>query len=247
MFGWDFYDNDATRPTRTATEPPRAPWGRGNNGIGVAGVNWHCSLMIFRVGGSPSHQAILDSLQRPASTARSRTTATAGGFSSTFSNLIESAGQNYSTSSVRPPRTTARAAAAGGLLPVQRHLGGRDRLTTPRLVQPVQHNVDLGAPGVNTLSTTPNNGYSSYSGTSMACPTSPGPSRRALQRARRRPVRGRRGHHPRHRPSVPGLSGLVVTGGVRTSLPPWSSRSSVPSSASSPTSPTTCPRVNRSR
>ena len=99
-YGWDFYDNDANPADQNGhgTHTAGTVGARGNNGIGVVGVMWRCNLMVFRVGNqSLSSQAILDSLQAACVNGAkvSNNSYGGGGFSSTFSNLIQSAGNNY--------------------------------------------------------------------------------------------------------------------------------------------------------
>ena len=222
MFGWDFYDNDANPADQNGhgTHTAGTVGARGNNGIGVAGVNWQCSLMIFRVGNqSLSTQAILDSLQTACINGAkvSNNSYGGGGFSSTFSNLIESAGQNYEHIFCASAGNNGSGSASYPAAYSQYNVisvAATDSNDALASFSQYGSNVDLGAPGVNTLSTTPNNGYSSYSGTSMACPHVAGSV--AL-------LYSVLGDVPFEdvvdiildtvRP-VPGLSGLVVTGGV---------------------------------
>ena len=235
MFGWDFYDNDANPADQNGhgTHTAGTVGARGNNGIGVAGVNWQCSLMIFRVGNqSLSTQAILDSLQTACINGAkvSNNSYGGGGFSSTFSNLIESAGQNYEHIFCASAGNNGSGSASYPAAYSQYNVisvAATDSNDALASFSQYGSNVDLGAPGVNTLSTTPNNGYSSYSGTSMACPHVAGSV--AL-------LYSVLGDVPFEdvvdiildtvRP-VPGLSGLVVTGGV-LDIGARSSRSSAP-------------------
>ena len=221
-YGWDFYDNDANPADQNGhgTHTAGTVGARGNNGLGVVGVNWQCSLMIFRVGNqSLSSQAILDSLQAACINGAkvSNNSYGGGGFSSTFSDLIQSAGNDYEhifcaaagnggTSSASYPAAyphyniiSVAATDSNDLLASFSQYGS---------------NVDIAAPGVSILSTVPGNGYSSFNGTSMATPHVAGGV--ALLYS----VLGDVDYedvvdiiYDTVRP-VPGLSGVVVTGGV---------------------------------
>ncbi len=177
-YGWDFYDNDANPADQNGhgTHTAGTVGARGNNGIGVVGVNWQCSLMVFRVGDQfLSSQAILDSLQTACINGAkvSNNSYGGGGFSSTFSNLILSAGQNYE-------HIFCAAAGNGGgnsasYPAAYDHyniisVAATDSNDSRASFSQYGSNVDIAAPGVGILSTTPSGNYSSYDGTSMATP-----------------------------------------------------------------------------
>ena len=177
-YGWDFYDNDANPADQNGhgTHTAGTVGARGNNGIGVVGVNWQCSLMVFRVGNqSLSTQAILDSLQAACVNGAkvSNNSYGGGGFSSTFSNLIQSAGNNYE-------HIFCAAAGNGGTSSASYpaaythyniiSVAATDSSDSLASFSQYGSNVDIAAPGVSVLSTVPGNGYSSFNGTSMATP-----------------------------------------------------------------------------
>ena len=221
-FGWDFYDNDANPADQNGhgTHTAGTVGARGNNGIGVVGVNWRCSLMVFRVGNqSLSSQAILDSLQAACVNGSkvSNNSYGGGGFSSTFSNLIQSAGNTYE-------HIFCAAAGNGGTSSASYpaayshyniiSVAATDSSDSLASFSQYGSNVDIAAPGVSVLSTTPGNGYSSFNGTSMATPHVAGGV--ALLYS----LLGDVDYedvvdiiYDTVRP-VPGLSGVVVTGGV---------------------------------
>ena len=221
-YGWDFYDNDSNPADQNGhgTHTAGTVGARGNNGIGVVGVNWFCSLMVFRVGNqSLSTQAILDSLQTSCINGAkvSNNSYGGGGFSSTFSNLIQSAGNNYE-------HIFCAAAGNGGTSSASYpaayshyniiSVAATDSNDSLASFSQYGSNVDIAAPGVGVLSTVPGNGYSSFNGTSMATPHVAGGV--ALLYS----VLGNVSYeevvdiiYDTVRP-VSGLSGLVVTGGV---------------------------------
>ena len=176
--------------------------------------------MVFRVGDQfLSTQAILDSLQTSCINGAkvSNNSYGGGGFSSTFSNLIQAAGEDYE-------HIFCAAAGNGGgnsasYPAAYSHyniisVAATDSNDSRASFSQYGSNVDIAAPGVDVLSTTPNNGYSSYSGTSMATPHVAGGV--ALLYS----VMGNVNYeevvdiiYDSVRP-VAGLNGIVVTGGV---------------------------------
>jgi len=221
-YGWDFYDNDANPADQNGhgTHTAGTVGARGNNGLGVVGVNWQCSLMIFRVGNqSLSSEAILNSLQTACINGAkvSNNSYGGGGFSSTFSNLIQSAGNDYE-------HIFCAAAGNGGTNGASYpaaythyniiSVAATDSNDLLASFSQYGSNVDIAAPGVSVLSTVPGNGYSSFNGTSMATPHVAGGV--ALLYS----VLGDVDYedvvdiiYDTVRP-VSGLSGVVVTGGV---------------------------------
>ena len=78
--------------------------------------------------------------------------------------------------------------------------------------------VDLFAPGVDILSTTPGNTYSVFSGTSMATPAHRGRRGACLGKVPRDERRPDQGPADEHRGSEAGLAGKCVTGGRLNAL-----------------------------
>ena len=177
-FGWDFYDNDANPADQNGhgTHTAGTVGARGNNNLGVVGVNWQCSLMVFRVGNqSLSTQAILDSLQASCINGAkvSNNSYGGGGFSSTFSNLIQSAGNNYEHIFCAAAGNGGTSSASYPALYTHYNIisvAATDSNDSLASFSQYGTGVDIAAPGVGILSTTPNNGYSNFNGTSMATP-----------------------------------------------------------------------------
>ena len=177
-YGWDFYDNDANPADQNGhgTHTAGTVGARGNNGIGVVGVNWECRLMVFRVGDQfLSSQAILDSLQTACLNGAkvSNNSYGGGGFSSTFSNLILSAGEDYEHIFCA---AAGNSGSNGASYPAAYShyniisVAATDSNDNLASFSQYGSNVDIAAPGVDILSTTPNNGYANFNGTSMATP-----------------------------------------------------------------------------
>ncbi len=222
IHGFDYYDNDPNPSDQNGhgTHTAGTIGARGDNGIGIVGVNWRCSLMPLRVGNqSLSSQAILDSLEYACVNGAkvSNNSYGGGGFSGAFNSLIQSAGTNYNhifCAAAGNSGSNGASYPAAYTQPNILSVAATDSNDNLASFSQYGSNVDLAAPGVQVLSTTPNNGYSSFSGTSMATPHVAGGVALVYS------VLGNANYQDvidiilnTVRP-VPGLSGVVVTGGV---------------------------------
>ncbi len=191
--GWDFArdDNDPsdTEPIcgGHGTHTSGTIGARGNNGIGVTGVNWNIKIMplkifkrYFLILCSTSSSDIIDAIEY----------ATMMGVRVSNNSYGGSSYSQAEYDAIRASKSLFVAAAGnGGLDGI-----GDDNDVTPEYpasydldniisVAATNHNdifasfsnygttsVDLSAPGVNILSTTPNDTYSFFDGTSMATP-----------------------------------------------------------------------------
>jgi len=188
IHGWDFYSNDSnpddTNTCKHGTHVAGTIGAVGNNGTGVAGVNWNVKLMALRfLGGILCTGSDGDSIEAIQYAARNgarilNASWGGGGYSRSVEDAIRNSGLLF-------------VAAAGN--------GGLDGIGDNNDANPfypssynladlvsaaaTDHNdlrasfsnygnasVDIAAPGVNVLSTVPNNQYASFSGTSMATP-----------------------------------------------------------------------------
>lgn len=183
--GWDFRDND-NDPTDTSatcsghgTHTAGTIGAVGNNGIGVTGVNWNVKIMPLRVfggffcsgadsqiisaieyytdfgirfssnsyGGGPFNQAAMDAIR-----ASQSVFVAAAGNENRDNDVTPNYPSNYELDSIiavaATDDTDARASFSNFGL----------------------NSVDLGAPGVDILSTIPGDNYGLLSGTSMATP-----------------------------------------------------------------------------
>lgn len=183
VHGFDFANNDANPDDDNShgSHGSGTIGGAGNNGIGVAGVCWSVQIMAMKFldnGGSGSLNDALSCVNyATANGARVMSNSWGGGgFSQSMFNAITAAHN----------KGILFVAAAGN--------SSNDNDTNPEFpagynvpnvisVAASDHNdalasfssfgdqtVHLAAPGVNILSTTPGNNFSSFSGTSMACP-----------------------------------------------------------------------------
>jgi subtilisin family serine protease len=184
--GWDFYarDSDPRDENGHGTHVAGTIGANGNNGLGVAGVNWRVSLLPVRVlgpMGSGTTETITDGFAYAAARGARVVNASLGG-------------ANYD-----PAMAAAIAAAPETLFVVAAGNGGRDAVGDDNDLLPVYPcnfaspnvicvaatdasdslptfsnfgatSVDLAAPGVGIWSTYAGAGYSELRGTSMAAP-----------------------------------------------------------------------------
>ena len=181
--GWDFVndDNDPFDDNRHGTHVSGTIGAEGNNGVGVAGVNWNVKIMALKflnsAGSGTTADAIASTLYAADHGADVSSNSWGGGpYDQALLDAIE-----YGAS-----RGMLFVAAAGNdgfnndATPTYPATYGSDAVLS---VSATDHNdglaffssygaktVDLGAPGVGILSTTPGNTYGSFDGTSMATP-----------------------------------------------------------------------------
>jgi subtilisin family serine protease len=190
LHGWDFRDND-NDPSDTSffcgghgTHTAGTIGAVGNNGVGVTGVNWQIQIMPLRVFGgffcSGSDADIISAIEyyTDLGVRFSNNSYGGGGFNQALMDAIRASNSVF-----------VAAAGNGGFDGI-----GDNNDVTPEYpasydldniiaVAATDHNdllatfsnygptsVDLGAPGVDILSTTPGNTYSLLSGTSMSTP-----------------------------------------------------------------------------
>jgi len=183
IYGYDFANNDADPmdDNNHGSHVSGTIAAVGNNGVGVVGVSWNASIMAVKflsASGSGSTSGAISSVLYAANNGAKimNNSWGGGGYSQALQDAI----------------TTAD--AAGALFVVAAGNSNSNNDTTP--YYPANYSgphivvvaatdssdgkagfssygattVDLGAPGVAILSTTPGNSYSSFSGTSMATP-----------------------------------------------------------------------------
>ncbi len=181
--GWDFVngDNDPFDDNRHGTHVSGTIGAEGNNGVGVVGVNWNVKIMALKFlnsagsgttadaiastlyaadhgadvssnswGGGPYDQALLDAIEYGA---------TRGML------FVAAAGNDGFNNDVTPTYPATYASDAVLAVAATDHNDGLAFFSSYGA-----KSVDLGAPGVGILSTTPGNTYGSFDGTSMATP-----------------------------------------------------------------------------
>ncbi len=186
VYGWDFANNDADPfdDQGHGTHVAGTIGAVGNNGIGVAGVNWQVSMMGLKflgADGSGSTSAAIAAINYATRMRRDfgiNVVATnnswgGGGPSAALRDAI-AAGEGVGILCVaaagnEATNNDATASYPSGYASIS--VAATD--SSNRLASFSNYGattVDVAAPGAGILSTTPNNTYSTYSGTSMATP-----------------------------------------------------------------------------
>ncbi len=226
VMGWDFVngDNDPFDDNDHGTHVSGTIAAVGNNGIGVAGVNWSARIMPLKflsARGSGSTADAISALDYAVMMGARISNNSWGGGS--FSQALYD--------------SIAAAQTAGHLFVAAAGNDGANTDTTPSYpagydldniisVAATDDNdalagfsnfgavtVDLGAPGVNILSTTPANTYSSFSGTSMATPHVAGAAALVLAEDPSLDVVGLKAVLMNNVDAIGALAGITVTGG----------------------------------
>jgi subtilisin family serine protease len=189
VYGWDFANNDADPfdDNSHGTHVSGTIGAVGNNAVGVAGVNWQVSLMALKflgANGSGSTSAAIASLNYATMMRRtygvnvvaSNNSWGGGGASTALTNAVVAGGNagiicvaaagneaaNNDVIASYPANVASDAVISVAATDSSNRLASFSNYGATT--------VDVAAPGVSVLSTTPGNSYSSYSGTSMAAP-----------------------------------------------------------------------------
>lgn len=183
LIGWDFAnnDNDPFDDQGHGTHVSGTIGAVGNNNRGVVGVNWRTQIMGLKFLGASGAGTTADAISAIQYATQQQATLTnnswgGGGFSSALQNAIAASGE--------ADMLFVAAAGNDGIdTDFVSHYPSTYQLPNIIAVAATDHNdslasfsnfgatsVDLGAPGVSVVSTTPNRSYSRLSGTSMASP-----------------------------------------------------------------------------
>ena len=153
----------------------------GNNGTGVAGVNWQCKIVALKFLNASGSGYISDAIEAVQYAARngikvSNNSWGGGGYSSALFDAIKASqavGHLFVAAAGNDRRNTDRNPSYPACYDLDNVLSVAAMDSSDAVASFSNYGaktVDLGAPGVGILSTVPGGGYQSYSGTSMACP-----------------------------------------------------------------------------
>jgi subtilisin family serine protease len=219
VHGWDFVnnDNDPIDDNGHGSHVAGTIGGVGNNGIGVAGVNWRVKLMplkFLNASGSGSTTAAIQAINYAANKKVRITSNSWGGGQS--SRALQDAIKNSDALFV---------AAAGNSGSSTKMYPAGYSLDNIIAVAATDHNdllasfsnfgtwVHLAAPGVNVFSTYANDGYATLSGTSMATPHVSGAAALVMAYNPVLPILDVKNRLLQTVDVLPGLSGKVSTSG----------------------------------
>ncbi|MFL5241809.1 MAG: S8 family peptidase [Gemmataceae bacterium] len=183
LVGWNFVANN-NRPfddNGHGTHVAGTIGAMGDSGVGVAGIDWHVQMMALKfmdANGNGSYQQAADainySIRHGAQISNNSWDGT--GFYLPLAQAIansQSAGQIF----VVAAGNSGQSLWLNGAFPADLTFGNMVRVAATDQSRNLASSsnygyglVQLAAPGVNILSTTPNNSYGWYSGTSMATP-----------------------------------------------------------------------------
>ena len=225
VYGYDFANNDSDPMDVNGhgTHCAGTVGGVGNNGIGVAGVNWRCRLVaapFIGSNGTGSIDAAINAVEYCAvnQIKVSNNSWGGGGYSQALFDVVQTAGNDFGHVFVAAAGNNGSGSASyPGAMTCNNLICVAATDSNENLAGFSQYNaveVDLGAPGVDVVSTTPNNNYSSYSGTSMATPHVAGGVALAFSLMGNASAVEVKDLIMSTTRAIPSLSGRCVTGGV---------------------------------
>lgn len=181
--GWDFFNNDNNPMDDHShgTHVAGTIGARGNNGNGVAGINWSIRIMPLKFmnsSGIGSLAGAINAINYAVANGARVINASwgGGGFSTALSRTIQSAhraGVLFVAAAGNRAANTDRTPHYPSGYSIENIVAVAATDHTDRLASFSNYGattVDLGAPGRNILSTIRNGGYAAFSGTSMAAP-----------------------------------------------------------------------------
>ncbi len=182
-YGYDFANNDADPldDNGHGTHVAGTIGAVGNNGVGVAGINWRVKLAALKFLDADGSGYTSDAVRALDYAVREGMRVTnnswgGGGDSAALRSAIQraqAAGSIFVAAAGNDGRNNDVTVSYPGSYPYDNVVAVAATDRNDRLASFSNYgatSVDLAAPGVSILSTTPNNSYSTYSGTSMATP-----------------------------------------------------------------------------
>ena len=181
--GWDFAynDNDPSDVDGHGTHVAGTIAGKGNNGVGVTGVAWNAKIMPLKFlndqgSGSTSNAILAINYATAKGVKLTNNSWGGGGYSQALYNAINAAGQAGALF-IAAAGNSAQNTDTSPSYPASYNLANIISVASTTRTDSLSSfsnygltSVDLGAPGSAIYSTTPNNTYATYSGTSMASP-----------------------------------------------------------------------------
>ncbi|MCO5797318.1 MAG: S8 family serine peptidase [Dolichospermum sp. LBC05a] len=181
--GWDFAynDNNPSDVDGHGTHVSGTIAGKGNNGVGVTGVAWNAKIMPLKFlndqGSGTLSAAILAINYATAKGVKiTNNSWGGGGYSQALYDAINAAGQQGALF-IAAAGNSGQNADLYPMYPAAYNLANIISVASTNRYDSLSYfsnygltSVDLGAPGEDIYSTTPNNTYSTFSGTSMASP-----------------------------------------------------------------------------
>ncbi|WP_170915402.1 S8 family serine peptidase [Microcystis aeruginosa] len=181
--GWDFAynDNDPSDVDGHGTHVSGTIAGKGNNGVGVTGVAWNAKIMPLKFlddtgSGSTSNAILAINYATAKGVKLTNNSWGGGGYSQALYNAINAAGQAGALF-IAAAGNSAQNTDTSPSYPASYNLANIISVASTTRTDSLSSfsnygltSVDLGAPGSAIYSTTPNNTYATYSGTSMASP-----------------------------------------------------------------------------
>ncbi len=192
VHGWDFINNDNNPMDDNShgTHVAGIAAARGNNGIGIAGVNWHAKILpvkVFPASGSTDAATITQGIEYASNNGATVLNMSFGSFGRSFimevalqnayltADLVAAAGNSHKSIYPVDPMfpTTEYPAALSYVLGVESSTGAYSNYDPDGPIKSTfaeGFNYELKAPGSGIISTLPGGGYGTMTGTSMSTP-----------------------------------------------------------------------------